>query len=93
MPDKVDAPKVVRCKLCDQPMLPPNTAKNIGEYDHASGCPDEGRDSQGNFITLLCQRCKSDYDIFDSDAEYRSTYCSAQCQIGDWKAYRRSLRP
>lgn len=33
----------VRCPLCDAPMLPPGVKKKPHEYDHASGCPHEGK--------------------------------------------------
>lgn len=39
MSDESTDAQGVKCPGCDQPMLPPNVAKQPDFYDHASGCP------------------------------------------------------
>ncbi len=47
------------CKLCGQPMLPPGHTKEPNQYDHAQGCPDAGKNSQGKLIEAKRQRQKA----------------------------------
>ncbi len=37
-----------KCKDCGQPMLPKGAVKNPNEYDHAQGCPSDGRDPRSD---------------------------------------------